>query len=579
MPYVDFSTATIAALSTLAALMHRRQTGEGQLIEAALLRTAVTWNSPNLIEQALLGVDRVSSHNRGQTSGPADVYRTRDGWVMCLVIGSYQFQRWTGMIGRPDLLDDERFKDDLGRGDNGEALSAYMAAWCADRTTDECLAEMDRNKVPGGPVLSPQQLLDLPHVRQIGVLHDVEYPTAAAAPPLAGFPAVLSATPGVIHSRAPATGRAHRRDPRLARLRRRSPSGACATPPSSSPSTRPFADCNHRLAVGQDGRRSWGGATMPTAPSEDVVLTWFEQLSNWHRWGPDDRLGTLNHVTPAKRVSAAGLVRDGVSVSCSWDIRTGRQPGATVENQRYMLSTGLGLADEGRKGLLGGGRAGGAQEFIGMVFHGLDVTHLDSLAHIFWDGKMYGGAPASMVSDRQGALMHDVLAVAQGVTTRGVLLDIARLRGVDVLAADDHVYPEDLEAAEQAAGVRVEPGDVVLMRTGEGGARRRTGRDYNANKPRSGYQAACLPWIHERGVAMLASDVAQDPTPTGYRTVSMPIHMVGIVAMGLWLIDNCQLEDLADTCARLGRWEFQFALAPIRFQGVTGSPVNPLAVF
>jgi kynurenine formamidase len=243
------------------------------------------------------------------------------------------------------------------------------------------------------------------------------------------------------------------------------------------------------------------------------------------------------------------------------------------------LSTGLGLTDEGRKNLLAGGRAGGAQEFIGMVFHGLDVTHLDSLAHIFWDGKMYGGASASLVSDRQGALKHDVLAVAQGVTTRGVLLDIARLRGVDVLDADDHVYPEDLEAAEQAAGIQVEPGDVILMRTGEGGARRRERRDYNANKPRSGYQAACLPWLHERRVSMLGSDVAQDPTPTGYRTVNMPIHMVGIVAMGLWLIDNCQLEDLADTCARLGRWDFQFTLAPIRFQGVTGSPVNPLAVF
>ncbi len=318
---------------------------------------------------------------------------------------------------------------------------------------------------------------------------------------------------------------------------------------------------------------------MPTTPSEDEVLTWFDQLSNWGRWGEDDRLGTLNHVTPAKRVAAAQLVREGVSVSCAWDMRTGRQPGATVENQRYMLSTGLGLADEGRRNLLGEGRAGGAQEFIGMVFHGLDVTHLDSLAHIFWDGCLYGGAPASMVSDRQGALVHDVLAVRDGVTTRGVLLDIARLRGVDVLAADDHVHPEDLEAAEQAAGVRIEPGDVVLMRTGEGGARRRDGKSYNANKPRSGFQAACLPWLHERGVAMLASDVAQDPTPTGYRTVHMPIHMVGIVAMGLWLIDNCQLEDLGDTCTRLGRWEFQFTLAPIRFQGVTGSPVNPLAIF
>ena len=318
---------------------------------------------------------------------------------------------------------------------------------------------------------------------------------------------------------------------------------------------------------------------MPTAPSEDVVLTWFDELSNWNRWGDDDRLGTLNHLTPAKRVAAAGLVRDGVSVSCSWDIRTGRQPGATVENQRYMLSTGLGLADEGRKGLLGGGRAGGAQEFIGMVFHGLDVTHLDSLAHLFWDGKMYGGSPASLVSDRQGALMHDVLAVSQGVTTRGVLLDIARLRGVDVLAADDHVYPEDLEAAEQAAGIRVEPGDVLLLRTGESGARL-------SDRARLQRQQAPLR-VPGRLPAVAARAGRGDdrlrrgpgPDPDRLPAVSMPIHMVGIVAMGLWLIDNCQLEDLADTCNRLDRWEFQFALAPIRFQGVTGSPVNPLAVF
>jgi crotonobetainyl-CoA:carnitine CoA-transferase CaiB-like acyl-CoA transferase len=206
VPYVDFSTATIAALSTMAALLHRSQTGEGQLIEAALLRTAVTWNTPTLIEQAMLGIDRVSSHNRGQTAGPGDVYRTKDGWLMCAVLGSYQFRRCMEMIGRPDLFDDDRFKDDLSRGDNGVALSAYMAAWCADRTTDECLVAMDAAKVPGGPVLSPQQLLDLPHVRQVGILRDVEYPTAAVAPPIAGFPAVLSASPGSIQFRAPQLG-------------------------------------------------------------------------------------------------------------------------------------------------------------------------------------------------------------------------------------------------------------------------------------------------------------------------------------------------------------------------------------
>jgi len=159
---------------------------------------------------------------------------------------------------------------------------------------------------------------------------------------------------------------------------------------------------------------------MPTTPSEDEVLTWFDQLSNWGRWGDDDRLGTLNHVTPARRVAAAQLVREGVSVSCAWDMRTGRQPGATVENQRYMLSTGLGLADEGRRNLLGEGRAGGAQEFIGMVFHGHTITHVDSLCHFMWDGKMYNGASSTLIDSRDGAMSHDVTAAKQGILTRGV---------------------------------------------------------------------------------------------------------------------------------------------------------------
>jgi crotonobetainyl-CoA:carnitine CoA-transferase CaiB-like acyl-CoA transferase len=206
LPFVDFSTATLAALSTLVALLHRQQTGEGQLIEAALLRTAVTWNSGTLIEQAVTGVDRTSTHNRGQTAGPSDVFRTQDGWVLCSVIGGSQFRQWAAMIGRPDLVDDDRFKDDLARGDNGEALSAYMAAWCADRTNDECLAEMEGHKVPGGPVLSPQQTLDLPHVRQIGIFEEVAYPTAPQPVPLARFPVVLSRSPGVIGGRAPELG-------------------------------------------------------------------------------------------------------------------------------------------------------------------------------------------------------------------------------------------------------------------------------------------------------------------------------------------------------------------------------------
>ena len=206
VPYVDFSTATLSALAVLVALRHRDQTGEGPLIEPALLRTALTWNSSGLTEQALIKADRVSTHNRAQTAGPSDVFRTRDGWLLCAVIGNAQFRSWATMIGRPDLVDDPRFGDDLSRGEHGEALSAYMGAWCADRTTEECLAALDAARVPGGPVLTYQEALDLPHARQIGVWEEHPYPTAPKPVPLARFPVELSASPGVIRGRAPELG-------------------------------------------------------------------------------------------------------------------------------------------------------------------------------------------------------------------------------------------------------------------------------------------------------------------------------------------------------------------------------------
>ena len=206
VPYVDFSTATLSALAVVVALRHRDQTGEGQLIEPALLRTALTWNSSGLTEQALLGVNRTSTHNRAQTAGPSDVFRTRDGWLLCAVIGNAQFGSWAAMIGRPDLVDDPRFTDDLSRGEHGEVLSAYMGAWCADRTTEECLAALDEHRVPGGPVLDYQGALDLPHAHQIGVWEAHEYPTAPKPVPLVRFPVVMSGSPGEIRGRAPTLG-------------------------------------------------------------------------------------------------------------------------------------------------------------------------------------------------------------------------------------------------------------------------------------------------------------------------------------------------------------------------------------
>ena len=206
VPYVDFSTAAFSAFATMAALRHRDLTGEGQVIEGALLRSALTMSNTFMMEQDLLGVNRVASLNRGQTAGPSDVFATKDGWVMCSVIGAYQFSRWCEMVGAADLANDARFKDDLGRGEHGEVLSARMAAWCAQRTNLEALADMEANKIPGGPVHSPQQALDDEHIRATGMLKDVEYPTLDRPAKVVDFPVMMSASPGQINRRAPQLG-------------------------------------------------------------------------------------------------------------------------------------------------------------------------------------------------------------------------------------------------------------------------------------------------------------------------------------------------------------------------------------
>jgi kynurenine formamidase len=310
---------------------------------------------------------------------------------------------------------------------------------------------------------------------------------------------------------------------------------------------------------------------VPTIPTEAEVLTWFDALSNWGRWGDDDRLGTMNYITPSKRAAAARLVRDGVTVSCAWDIDTvPRVDHVAGPAQRFMLGTGEAPPAPGVRG-------GGAMEFIGLVYHGYTVTHLDGLSHIFWDGRMYNGRPASRVTAWGGALDLPISDLATGVVTRGVLLDVA---GDTWLEPGTGVFPEDLEAAEARQGVSVAEGDVVLLRTGYGRMVRERGHYNVRTEGRAGWHPACLPWLHERGVAAIAGDTACGNMPhPDYPSIHDPVHAIGIVAMGLWLIDNCDLEALHTACSERGRWEFLFMLSPLRVVGGTGSPANPLAIF
>jgi kynurenine formamidase len=200
---------------------------------------------------------------------------------------------------------------------------------------------------------------------------------------------------------------------------------------------------------------------------------------------------------------------------------------------------------------------------------------------MFWDGQMYNGRPAELVSAEGGATWGAVTPAANGLVTRGVLLDIAGLRGVPWLEPGDPVFPEDLEAAERRQGVRVEPGDAVLLRTGTDRYRKELPESaFDPNDYRQpGWHAACLPWLHQRSVACIGSDVATDVNPSGYPNIFMPVHSCGIVAMGLWLIDNCDLVTCAETSERLRQWDFHLAICPLRLAGTSGSPVNPIATF
>jgi crotonobetainyl-CoA:carnitine CoA-transferase CaiB-like acyl-CoA transferase len=206
VPWVDFGTAFLSAFGTLAALMERGKTGRGQKVEGALLRTAIAISNAMLIEQALTGVDRVATVNRGFNNAPGDVYRCKDGWIVTTVIGGPMFKRWCAMIGEDHWFADPRFGDDQSRADHGEIIAKRMGQWCADKSCAEALAALETANIVAGQVYSPQQALDEPHIRDAGLLAEREFPGIAGTLPLAPTPIDLSETPGTYRRRAPLVG-------------------------------------------------------------------------------------------------------------------------------------------------------------------------------------------------------------------------------------------------------------------------------------------------------------------------------------------------------------------------------------
>jgi crotonobetainyl-CoA:carnitine CoA-transferase CaiB-like acyl-CoA transferase len=204
--WVDCSTAMLSAYGALAAIMHRRATGQGQVVGTNLLRSALNVSSFVLTEQALTGRNRVASGNRSQSSCPADVVKTRDGWIMLQCVGQPLYKRWVKLMGEDHWLSDPRFANDELRAQHGEILSERTARWAEHLTTDAALAQLAAAKIPGAPVLSPQGVLDDPHVRAGGYLQQLDYPGLPQPATLVTPGVELSATPATIRSRPPKIG-------------------------------------------------------------------------------------------------------------------------------------------------------------------------------------------------------------------------------------------------------------------------------------------------------------------------------------------------------------------------------------
>ncbi|HLI36621.1 MAG TPA: cyclase family protein [Streptosporangiaceae bacterium] len=285
-------------------------------------------------------------------------------------------------------------------------------------------------------------------------------------------------------------------------------------------------------------------------------------------WGPDDRRGAANYITPAEVLAACGQVRLGRTVSLAAPV----EDWATADNPdpaQHQMKEPLG-ADAG-PGL------SFSMDRIAMNVHGNADTHIDALCHVIFDGELYHGVPAETVTEA-GAAELSIAVAADGIVGRGVLLDVPRSRGVPWLEPGDHVTEADLLAAERDQGVRVGRGDIVLVRVGHRRRRSEQG-PWDAAAARAGLHPHLLPALAERQIAALGSDGNNDTAPSAADGVGFPVHVLAVNALGLHLMDYLQFDQLAPLCEREGRWSFLCVIAPLRLPTGTGSPVNPIAVF
>src|SRR6516165_5404511 len=320
-----------------------------------------------------------------------------------------------------------------------------------------------------------------------------------------------------------------------------------------------FASLIALLAIGKLSPQAVTPTPSHTVAPEDYER-WKKELSNWGRWGKDDQVGALNLITPAKRKQAAALVKEGFSVSMSGDADTTKAVDNPNPYELKMLTIGT--------------------DQISVNYHGIAHTHLDSLAHINDNGVFYNGyKPDADKVLKQGHASNSIHNVKNGIFTRGVLIDIPRLKGVLYLEPGTPIYVEDLEAWEKKAGVKVSSGDALFVRTGVWARRKAVGpwlRGRAEGGKSAGLDPSVIPWLKQRDIAILGSDHPQYVSPSNLRGA---VHDFALLYLGVHLFDNCDLEALGDAAAARNRWDFLLTAAPLPIRGGTGSPANPIATF
>jgi hypothetical protein len=317
-----------------------------------------------------------------------------------------------------------------------------------------------------------------------------------------------------------------------------------------------------RRGLAEAPRAKAGSRTVdePRAPRNAAEFDMlFQQVKNWGRWGADDQLGSVNLVTAAKRKQAAALVKTGDTVSLAHNPLTEAAP----DNARPFEHTML---------------PGYNMDRYAVSYHGYAHSHIDALCHILYKDQTYNGYARADVNTDKGCTKLGIHNLKNGIVTRGVLVDIPRLRNVPYLEPGTPIYVEDLEAWEKKSGVKIASGDAVLVRTGRWTRREKLG-PWNVGQSAAGLHASVAPWIKARGVALLGGDVASDVLPSMVEGVALPIHTLMITALGVNLLDNQDLEALGETAARLNRWEFMLTINPVPVTGGTGFPLNAIAMF